>query len=176
MLSTLVFDSPLGWILIASTARGLCLLDFCGAVEPSEAEVPSRIHRVYPHAGIDSSPDTVRLDKVRDAVMDYLTRGVPIPPISVDVSEGTGFRQEVWKALVEIPFGQTRTYIEVAWAVGRPRGARAVGQACGKNPVAIVIPCHRVLATGGGLGGYSSGLPIKKALLDLEKASQRAPS
>jgi O-6-methylguanine DNA methyltransferase len=81
---------------------------------------------------------------------------------------GTEFQRAVWKALGGIPYGETRTYGEIALAVGTPRSVRAVGAACGANPIAIVVPCHRVVAKGGGLGGYSGGLELKRRLLDLE--------
>jgi len=81
---------------------------------------------------------------------------------------GTAFQQDVWTALAEIPFGETVSYAELAQMVGRPRAYRAVGQANGANPLAIVLPCHRVLASGGGIGGYGGGIDTKRALLELE--------
>lgn len=85
----------------------------------------------------------------------------------IDVSEGTPFQNSVWKKLLDIPYGGTATYREIAEGVGRPGAARAVGNAVGANPIPIVIPCHRVLASNG-LGGYSSGIDIKKVLLRVE--------
>jgi O-6-methylguanine DNA methyltransferase len=85
----------------------------------------------------------------------------------IDLSEGTPFQKSVWKKLLDIPYGETATYGEVAEGVGRPGAARAVGNAVGANPIPIVIPCHRVLASNG-LGGYSSGIDIKKVLLRVE--------
>lgn len=87
----------------------------------------------------------------------------------IDVSEGTPFQISVWNKLLDIPYGQTVTYKEIAEGVGRPGAARAVGNAVGANPIPIVIPCHRVLASNG-LGGYSSGIDIKKDLLRVEGA------
>jgi len=83
--------------------------------------------------------------------------------------EGTLFRKAVWNALLEIPYGQTRAYGQIAAAIGKPGAARAVGQACNRNPVWIVIPCHRVIGKNGSLTGYEGGLDIKKALLALEQ-------
>jgi methylated-DNA-[protein]-cysteine S-methyltransferase len=83
---------------------------------------------------------------------------------------GTEFQRTVWRALCEIPFGETISYAELARRVGRPEGFRAVGQANARNPLAIVVPCHRVIAAGGGLGGYSGGLDVKARLLALESA------
>ena len=82
--------------------------------------------------------------------------------------EGTPFQHSVWKALAEIPWGQTRSYGDIARRVGRPGGAQAVGQANRKNPIPILIPCHRVIAADGTLGGYAYGLPLKQKLLELE--------
>jgi len=87
--------------------------------------------------------------------------------------EGTDFERQVWGALAEIPFGEIRTYGEVAAAVGRPRAARAVGAANARNPIAVIVPCHRVVAAGGGLGGYGGGVSRKRWLLDLECAAYR---
>jgi methylated-DNA-[protein]-cysteine S-methyltransferase len=81
--------------------------------------------------------------------------------------DGTEFQREVWAELSRIPYGETISYGELARRVGRPRGPRAVGQANGKNPIAIIVPCHRVVA-GNGIGGYGGGLPMKRALLMLE--------
>lgn len=82
---------------------------------------------------------------------------------------GTSFQRQVWSELLDIPYGATRTYGELAHAVGSPRGARAVGTACNRNPIAIVVPCHRVLSSNGKLGGYAYGTEVKRFLLDLER-------
>lgn len=87
----------------------------------------------------------------------------------IDLSEITDFRRAVLEHLVTIPYGETRTYTQVAEAVGRPRAVRAVGSACATNPVPIVIPCHRVLRSDGSLGGYAGGLDMKRTLLELEQ-------
>ncbi|HVX19928.1 MAG TPA: methylated-DNA--[protein]-cysteine S-methyltransferase [Acidimicrobiales bacterium] len=87
---------------------------------------------------------------------------------------GTAFQQSVWRALADIPYGETISYAELATWVGRPGAFRAVGQANGANPLAIVYPCHRVIASGGGLGGYGGGLDLKRQLLDLESTAVAA--
>lgn len=89
-----------------------------------------------------------------------------MPPL--DLSAGTPFQQRVWKALMEIPSGNTMSYNEIAAKIGKPQGARAVGLACGANPIPIFIPCHRVLKSDGSLGGFSAGLTWKKILLTIE--------
>jgi methylated-DNA-[protein]-cysteine S-methyltransferase len=81
---------------------------------------------------------------------------------------GTAFQLRVWRALLEIPYGETRSYSQIAAAIGAPRAVRAVGAANGANPIAIVVPCHRVIGSGGGLTGYGGGLPLKRRLLELE--------
>lgn len=87
--------------------------------------------------------------------------------------KGTAFQQNVWRALLQIPYGSTRCYSEIAEAVGNSKASRAVGMANNKNPILIVIPCHRVIGKDGSLTGYGEGLPIKQFLLDLEKSSAR---
>lgn len=87
--------------------------------------------------------------------------------------KGTDFQQTVWKQLQEIPYGQTISYSQLAKSIRHPKACRAVGSANGKNPIPIIIPCHRVVASNGGLGGYSIGLDIKKQLLELETGKQR---
>lgn len=83
--------------------------------------------------------------------------------------EGTPFQSKVWSALADIPFGQTRSYGQLAWTIGSPRAARAVGMACRQDPLPLLIPCHRVTAADGSPGGYAGGVPLKKALLELER-------
>lgn len=94
---------------------------------------------------------------------------VPLKP------DGTDFQQKVWKTLTEIPYGQTISYGEIAEKIGKPGGARAVGNANNKNPIAIIIPCHRVIGANGSLTGYAAGLNIKKQLLSLEKFYRQTP-
>jgi methylated-DNA-[protein]-cysteine S-methyltransferase len=85
--------------------------------------------------------------------------------------QGTDFQQQVWRTLLSIPYGETRSYGWLAKAVGRPEAARAVGQAVGRNPLPILIPCHRIIAADGSLGGFSCGVPVKQWLLEREKTS-----
>jgi methylated-DNA-[protein]-cysteine S-methyltransferase len=87
-------------------------------------------------------------------------------------ARGTAFQRAVWSALTDIPYGATRSYKEIAIAVGNEKACRAVGMANNKNPIAVIIPCHRVIGAGGGLTGYGGGLDIKEKLLDLERGSK----
>jgi O-6-methylguanine DNA methyltransferase len=103
------------------------------------------------------------------AELDHYFKGKPVKfSVPLDPPRGTSFERKVWDQLTAIPYGQTRSYSQIAAAIDKPRAARAVGNANGKNSIPILIPCHRVVKADGGLGGYSSGIPIKKALLELE--------
>jgi len=103
------------------------------------------------------------------AELDRYFKGKPVNfSVPLDPVRGTSFERKVWDQLTAIPYGQTRSYSQIAAAVGKPRAARAVGNANGKNSIPIIIPCHRVVKADGALGGYSSGIQIKKALLELE--------
>ena len=120
------------------------------------------------HGRAGRGPQGVFEQRVAAELTEYLAGSrrefsVPVKP------SGTPFEQETWRELQRIPYGDTRTYGDVASAVGRPRAARAVGAANHKNPIPIIIPCHRVVAAGGGLGGYGGGLDLKRRLLALEQ-------
>ena len=91
-----------------------------------------------------------------------------LPKPSLDLSSGTVFQQKVWKDMLKIPYGKTQSYGQIAKSIKNPKAVRAVGGACGANPIPLIIPCHRVLAANGKLGGFSGGLPWKKRLLKLE--------
>lgn len=155
------FTSPLGWILLASTGRGLCSVKLGDkpealtkmlATEFSEAEL---------------SEDRRALKDAKQRVLGFLSGDTSLGRLPLDI-RGTVFQQRVWAALRAIPRGETRTYKDIATAIGAPKAVRAVGSACGANPVALVIPCHRALRTDGGLGGYAWGLQRKEKLLKLE--------
>lgn len=165
----LSFSSPLGWILLAASSEGICLLDFQGDAAPPDEKIRTLLGKFYP--SFEAEPDTgsTLLSKAREAILSYLSKKGPLPDFPLDTGKGTAFQQKVWEALCRIPAGETRSYTEVARSIDRPGSARAVGQACGKNPVAILIPCHRVVSAGGKMGGYSGGLHIKETLLELEK-------
>lgn len=116
--------------------------------------------------------ETPLLVRAREALLSYLAgerQGLDLPLAPV----GTDFQRSVWTALKAIPYGQTRTYGEIAAAIGRPKAVRAVGQANHHNPLPIFLPCHRVVGSGGTLTGYAGGLEMKKALLVLESGKER---
>ena len=157
-------DSPLGTLVAAGTERGLLRLayeDFDGGLD----EVLDHLaHRVSPR--IAEAP--ARLDAVRRELDEYFEGGRRDFDVPIDWSLTTGFTQKVLRATAAIPFGSVSSYAGVAADAGSPRATRAAGNALGSNPVPIVVPCHRVLRSGGRLGGYTGGVDKKEHLLRLE--------
>lgn len=151
-------DSSLGAVLVAATDKGLCRISF-GEGEP---ELRAR----FPKADLQSAD--ARLDAMAQAVAALVDDPAATPDLPMDVA-GTAFQQAIWAALRAIPPGETRSYAELAAAVGRPAATRAAGSACGDNSLAVLIPCHRILRSDGALGGYAWGLERKRALLDRER-------
>jgi AraC family transcriptional regulator of adaptative response/methylated-DNA-[protein]-cysteine methyltransferase len=157
---------PDGVALVAATDRGLCAVRL--GTEPLALE--AKLCAEFPAATI--TRDDVSMSEMAALVSD-LALGRPRPEVSglpLDV-HATAFRRRVWEALRRIPAGETRSYGQVAAAIGAPKASRAVGAACGANPVAIVVPCHRVVAADGSLHGYAYGLARKRQLLDAETAA-----
>jgi methylated-DNA-[protein]-cysteine S-methyltransferase len=107
-------------------------------------------------------------ESLKRQLRDYFEGRLRVFRQRLELAEGTEFERAVWHALLEVPYGETRTYKWLAERVGRPRATRAVGQALSKNPVPIVLPCHRIIESDGSIGGYSSGVDIKRRLLDME--------
>jgi methylated-DNA-[protein]-cysteine S-methyltransferase len=170
-LSTIAFDTRIGWIVVAESPDGIALLDFLGPDRPSDDAAASAVLKQYPNATLTPGHGSGLLEKTKDYILAYLTNRVPPPKIPLDLRKGTRFDRSVWSAIETIAFGESRSYGQVAAEVHSPRASRAVGRACGRNPVPIFIPCHRVIASAGKLGGYSGGLGIKRALLDLENSA-----
>ena len=158
-LSFVPIETTAGLFTVHFSERGLAGLDFPSAQAATPAQFQS--DKISAPVGDWS---TLTAEAIR-AVLS----GLPpcrLPPL--DLRTGTEFQQRVWAALRRIGFGQTKAYAEIAAEVGSPKATRAVGGACGANPIPLLIPCHRVLASGGKLGGFSGGLPWKKRLLALE--------
>jgi len=157
-------DSPLGRVLVGATDRGLCAVLFAD----DDAEAAVDLRERFPQAVLR------RDDKdLRDAVEFVLGRmkessSATAMPFH---ARATAFQQRVWRALSEIPRGETRTYAEIAAEIGSPAAVRAVGTACGANPLAVVVPCHRVVGADGKITGYRWGVERKKRLLEMEQAS-----
>jgi methylated-DNA-[protein]-cysteine S-methyltransferase len=155
-------DSPYGPLLLAQTRRGLVrvglpnqdtdelLVDLAARVSPRVLEAPAE------------------LDEARRELDLYFEGRLDHFDLPLDWRLSSGFRQRVLRAINRIPYGQTRSYTEMARKAGNERAVRAAGTACGSNPIPLVVPCHRVLRTGGALGGYGGGLPMKQGLLELE--------
>ena len=148
-------ETPLGALILVATARGLAAVLFDAQKHhPGEIDAPE--DPTHPHLALAA----------RELKAYFAGRGkrfsVPLDP------QGTPFQQSVWQALLEIESGQLRSYGEIARRVGRPEAARAVGAAVGRNPLTIIVPCHRVVGSDGSLTGFASGLPRKRALLSLE--------
>jgi AraC family transcriptional regulator of adaptative response/methylated-DNA-[protein]-cysteine methyltransferase len=153
--------TSLGRMLVAATGKGVCRLSFDEGREALETR--------FPQAELieGGAEFAVLLGQVIAAVEGTDNLGGDFGHIPLDV-KGTAFQEAVWRELRKIPAGETRTYAELAAAVGRPTAVRAAGSANGANNVAVLIPCHRVIRTGGHLGGYAYGLDIKRRLLEKE--------
>lgn len=163
-----LLDSPLGLLLVAATARGVCAVEHGRDASALRATLAARL----PHAQLRE--DAQVLAPHLEALRDYLARPASGLALPLDVS-GTLFQRQVWALLAAIPPGQTRTYAQLAQALGRPGAARAVGSACAGNPVPLAVPCHRAVGSGGALTGFRWGLAVKRALLDAEAATDRDP-
>jgi AraC family transcriptional regulator of adaptative response/methylated-DNA-[protein]-cysteine methyltransferase len=160
-----IADSPLGRLMVAATDRGLCAV----CMGDSDTELEQRLRREYPAATIGR--DSGALTRWTREILAHLSGKHPQLDLPLDV-RATAFEWQVWQALGAIPYGQTRTYSEVAASIGRPLAARAVARACARNVVALAIPCHRVVPATGGVGGYRWGAERKKALLSGEAKKQ----
>jgi AraC family transcriptional regulator of adaptative response/methylated-DNA-[protein]-cysteine methyltransferase len=162
-----VGECSLGAILVAATGRGVCAISLGEAPEALVRDLEDR----FPKARLIGG------DREFERLVANVVGLVETPAASLDLPlhvRGTAFQQRVWRALREIPAGSTVTYAELARRVGRPKAVRAVGQACALNPVALAIPCHRVVRTDGSLSGYRWGVERKRALLDREADSHHA--
>jgi AraC family transcriptional regulator, regulatory protein of adaptative response / methylated-DNA-[protein]-cysteine methyltransferase len=161
-----ITDSPLGRMLIAATDRGICAIQFAD----SDGELLEGLKREFPFAMRRADESGLQVwTKALLARMDGKTSD---PALPLDI-RSTAFQRRVWRHLQRIPFGATRSYNQVAHAIGQPTAARAVARACATNPVAVAIPCHRVVREDGGLGGYRWGIERKKALLEREHGASR---
>ena len=158
------FDSPIGSMLIAATSKGICRLTFDDSVESLE--------RLFPKATIVE--DDGGLKELVEGALTAIETPLAAPELPIDVA-GTAFQEAVWRELRKIPAGETRSYAEIAAAIGKPKAVRAVGSANGDNHVCVLIPCHRVIRSDGTLGGYGGGIERKKKLLDAEGHRVDAP-
>jgi AraC family transcriptional regulator of adaptative response/methylated-DNA-[protein]-cysteine methyltransferase len=162
-------DSPLGRMLIAATDRGICSIQFAR----TDGELIEGLKREFPFAArkLDNRDDEGGMKAWVDALLRHM-RGKTLDSDSklpLDI-RATAFQRRVWKYLQSIPFGATRSYSQVAKGIGQPRAVRAVARACATNPVAVAIPCHRIVRQDGSMGGYRWGIERKKALLEMEQS------
>ncbi|MEW5988667.1 MAG: bifunctional DNA-binding transcriptional regulator/O6-methylguanine-DNA methyltransferase Ada [Chloroflexota bacterium] len=157
----------LGYLVVAATGRGICAV----RLGDSEAELTQDLVAEFSQATLVH--DDQELQEWVASILGYLDGRQPHLNLPLDI-QATAFQKQVWQALQAIPYGQTRTYSQVAQAIGRPDAVRAVAHACATNPTALVIPCHRVVRNDGHLAGYRWGLPRKEELLRLEGATAAA--
>lgn len=153
--------SALGKLLVAWTSHGLCSV----RIGDSDAAVSRSLADEFPNARIRRASE---VSPFATAMLEHVQGERPEIDLPLDI-RATAFQMKVWKALKQIPYGETRSYSEVARSIGEPRAARAVARACATNPVALAIPCHRVVRNDGSLGGYGFGVERKKVLLATEK-------
>jgi AraC family transcriptional regulator, regulatory protein of adaptative response / methylated-DNA-[protein]-cysteine methyltransferase len=154
--------STLGYLLVGITNKGICSVKLGDNVEKLE----HLLYREFHQANIQRNDSAYR-DWIQ-AILNFIVGSEPHLDLPLDI-RGTAFQIQVWQELQKIPYGETRTYAEIAREIGTPNAVRAVGSACGANPVALVVPCHRVLRSDGSLGGYEWGLERKKKLLETER-------
>ncbi len=152
--ATVCFSTPLGLVEVESADRGVTRVRLGGRGKPREV-------------GDGSALECAR--KARQEILSYLDGGLRKFTVPV-VLEGTAFQKAVWTQLAAVPYGETRTYGEIATSLRKPRAARAVGTACRANPLPILVPCHRIVGGNGALGGFGGGIGMKHELLQLERA------
>jgi len=157
-----VVRCPLGLLLLAATVKGICAV----RIGVSKNDLVYELTDEFKNADIEET--ITELSEWSQLLVDYMTGTTPWPELPYDV-RATAFQRKVWDHLRTIPEGQTMHYSEIASAIGRPKAARAVARACASNPVAIIIPCHRVVLKAGDVGGYRWGAERKEALLEIEK-------
>jgi methylated-DNA-[protein]-cysteine S-methyltransferase len=156
-----VFETDGGWVAVLGSARGLVSLNLpCETAQQALDELSGDISQAVQSPG--------RFGDLTQRLQRYFSGEKVDFPDELDLSAATPFQKAVWQAARRIEYGQTRSYGWLATQAGKPGAARAVGQAMAKNPLPIIVPCHRVIGSGGGLGGFSGGLEIKEYLLRLE--------
>ena len=160
-----IVDTWLGRMLVAATQQGICAVSF-GDEDP---QLFSFLKNEYPAATL--KPDDQTLSQWLTPLLEHLDGHRPHLALPLDL-QSTAFKLRVWEELRLIPYGETRTYSEIASAIGRPKAVRAVANACASNPAAIITPCHRVVRRDGSLAGYRWGIERKKALLDKENKNK----
>ncbi|HMG17818.1 MAG TPA: bifunctional DNA-binding transcriptional regulator/O6-methylguanine-DNA methyltransferase Ada [Gemmatimonadales bacterium] len=162
--------TSLGRLLVAATERGVCRV----MLGDSAATLEADLRREFDAASVRQEKGR-KLEGFVDAILSYLEGREPHLDLPLDI-RATAFQRRVWQELQRIPFGETRTYAEVAKSIGQPKATRAVARACATNPVALIVPCHRVVREDGDLGGYRWGVDRKRTLLERERDARRLPN
>lgn len=156
------YDSPLGLFGLVATPRGLCEIN----TRPGgKNHFKNYLRNTYPEIPTEASD---QLQPVVEQLDEYFAGKRKRFTCKLDLSQGTEFQRRVWETLKTIPYGETRSYADIASSIHNDKAVRAVGSANGKNPIPIIVPCHRVINKSGGLGGYTGGLDKKRFLLELE--------
>lgn len=163
-----IADSPLGRLLVAATQRGISAV-YLGE---SDQRLEAALKEEYPRANLERGK--AQLSAWVSRIVDHLRGRAPHLDLPTDI-QATAFQRRVWEELRRIPYGATKTYSEVARAIGRPNAVRAVARACATNPVSVVVPCHRVVREDGNLAGYRWGIDRKRRLLEREKTALKGP-
>ena len=162
-----IVESALGYLLVAATDKGVCMVRLGDTVAALEGD----LHKEF--AAAEIARNNKELEKAVSQILDHLAGKQPRLDLPLDI-QATAFQRQVWEALRSIPYGATRSYSEIAKEIGQPKAVRAVARACATNPVALVIPCHRVIREDRSLGGYRGGLERKKKLLEKEGEASQA--
>lgn len=157
-------ESPIGRMLVAATEFGICSVK----VGSSDRELIASLEKEFPKARVVQRPEARHL---LAAIHDHLNGQAARLPLDI---RGTDFQLRVWAALQQIPIGETRSYGQIAEAIGSSRAVRAVGNACASNPVPLIVPCHRAISSDGSLGGYALGLSRKRKLLEMEREKSKS--
>jgi len=159
--------TPLGLLLMAATARGICAIEFGDDADALVQSLQAEFPAAQLHKGAKGT--AAELKEWLAALNEYLKGRAALPKLPLDI-QGTAFQAQVWRYLQTIPAGKTRSYTDVAKAVGKPAAIRAVASACARNKIGLLIPCHRVISSSGTLAGYRWGLDRKRQLLEMESA------
>jgi methylated-DNA-[protein]-cysteine S-methyltransferase len=156
----------MGWVGILASERGLVATTLPQhSIEETEQLLGNRLNQ--------ATRSSIRFVGLVERFKLYFKGEKVTFSDELDLSEATPFQQQVWQVTRLIPYGETRSYLWLAMQIGRPEAVRAVGQALGRNPLPIIVPCHRVVASNGGLGGFSGGIEMKKRLLNLESSADK---
>lgn len=156
-----IVPCDLGYLLLATTKQGICSLKIGDCADNLVKALADEFNQTRIIKDDDSNPEWL------DKILDFIAGQKYSLDLPIDI-QGTEFQKQVWQALQNISYGETRTYQEIAIAIGKPKAVRAIGSACGANPIALIIPCHRVVRSDGSLGGYHWGIERKQKLIERE--------